>query len=87
MKDIADRVGVSIESVSRLLNREAGVSPATAQQILDVASNLGFRRKDLARDLRRAAGPAPSGSHSGDPRPASRRHALSSLASQLSPPP
>jgi LacI family transcriptional regulator len=53
MKDIADRVGVSIKSVSRVLNGEAGVSPATAQRILDVASDLGFRRNDLARDLRR----------------------------------
>jgi LacI family transcriptional regulator len=53
MKDIADRVGVSIKSVSRVLNGEAGVSPATAQRILDVASELGFRRNDLARDLRR----------------------------------
>jgi LacI family transcriptional regulator len=53
MKDIADRVGVSIKSVSRVLNGEGGVSPATAQRILDVASDLGFRRNDLARDLRR----------------------------------
>jgi LacI family transcriptional regulator len=53
MKDIADRVGVSIKSVSRVLNGEAGVSPATAQRILDIASDLGFRRNDLARDLRR----------------------------------
>jgi LacI family transcriptional regulator len=53
MKDIADRVGVSIKSVSRVLNGEGGVSPATAQRILGVASDLGFRRNDLARDLRR----------------------------------
>jgi LacI family transcriptional regulator len=53
MKDIADRVGVSIKSVSRVLNGETGVSPANAQRILDVASDLGFRRNDLARDLRR----------------------------------
>jgi LacI family transcriptional regulator len=53
MKDIADRVGVSIKSVSRVLNGEGGVSPATAQRILDIASEVGFRRNDLARDLRR----------------------------------
>jgi LacI family transcriptional regulator len=53
MKDIADRVGVSIKSVSRVLNGEAGVSPATSQQIMEVAQALGFRRNDLARDLRR----------------------------------
>jgi LacI family transcriptional regulator len=53
MKDIADRVGVSVKSVSRVLNGEGGASPVTTQRILDVASDLGFRRNDLARDLRR----------------------------------
>ena len=53
MKDVADRVGVSIKSVSRVLNGEGGVSPATAEQILAVAYELGFRRNDLARSLRR----------------------------------
>ncbi|MGP3926267.1 LacI family DNA-binding transcriptional regulator [Streptomyces sp. 8N616] len=52
MKDIACRVGVSIKSVSRVLNGEPGVSPATAQRITDVARELGFRRNDLARNLR-----------------------------------
>jgi LacI family transcriptional regulator len=53
MKDVADRVGVSIKSVSRVLNGEGGVSPTTAEQILAVAYELGFRRNDLARSLRR----------------------------------
>ena len=52
MKDVADRVGVSIKSVSRVLNGENGVSPATAEQILAVANEIGFRRNDLARTLR-----------------------------------
>lgn len=53
MKDVADRVGVSIKSVSRVLNGEGGVSPATEKRILVVASEIGFRRNDLARTLRR----------------------------------
>jgi LacI family transcriptional regulator len=53
MKDIAVRVGVSVKSVSRVVNGEGGVSPATAERILDVAEELGFRRNDLARNLRR----------------------------------
>lgn len=53
MRHIADRVGTSIKSVSRVLNGEPGVSAATAEQILTVARDLGFRRNDLARNLRR----------------------------------
>jgi LacI family transcriptional regulator len=52
MRDIAERVGVSIKSVSRVLNGESGVSAATTRCILDVADELGFRRNDLARGLR-----------------------------------
>jgi LacI family transcriptional regulator len=52
MKDIAGRVGVSVKSVSRVVNGEPGVSPATAERILEVARELGFRRNDLARNLR-----------------------------------
>ena len=46
-------MGVSIKSVSRVLNDEPGVSPATGERILAVAEELGFRRNDLARSLRR----------------------------------
>ena len=53
MKDVADRVGISIKSVSRALNREPGISADTAEQVLRVARQLGFRRNDLARSLRR----------------------------------
>jgi LacI family transcriptional regulator len=53
MKDIADQVGISIKSVSRVLNGEPGVSPDTAEHVLGVARELGFRRNDLARSLRR----------------------------------
>ena len=51
MKDIAGRVGVSIKSVSRVLNGEPGVSSSTSAQILATARELGFRRNDLARSL------------------------------------
>jgi LacI family transcriptional regulator len=53
MKDVADRVGISIKSVSRVLNGEPGVSADTAEHVLAVARELGFRRNDLARSLRR----------------------------------
>lgn len=52
MRDVADRVGLSIKSVSRVLNGDPGVSEAKAEQVLAVARELGFRRNDLARGLR-----------------------------------
>lgn len=52
MRDVADRAGTSIKSVSRALNGETGVSAATAERVLAVAADLGFRRNDLARHLR-----------------------------------
>lgn len=53
MQDIAERVGVSTKSVSRVLNGEPGTSPQTTEQILAVAREIGFRRNDLARSLAR----------------------------------
>src|SRR5262249_51239465 len=51
MLDIAERVGVSIKSVSRALNAEPGTSPDTTRRILSTAEALGFRRNELARGL------------------------------------
>lgn len=56
MKDVAAQVGVSIKTVSRVLNGEPGSSAATSEQILTVARDLGYRRNDLARNLRRRDG-------------------------------
>jgi len=53
MHDVATRVGVSVKSVSRVVNGEPGVSPTNANRILAVVQELGFRRNDLARNLRR----------------------------------
>lgn len=53
MRHIAERVGTSIKSVSRALNGEPGVSADTAARIVATAADLGFRRNDLARNLRR----------------------------------
>jgi LacI family transcriptional regulator len=52
MRDIALEVGVSVKSVSRVVNGEPGVSAPTAGRILAVMERLGYRRNDLARDLR-----------------------------------
>ncbi len=56
MREVAALTGVSIKSVSRVLNDEGGVSPATAARVRDVAASLGFRRNELARGLRNRSG-------------------------------
>ena len=58
MNDVAARAGVSLKTVSRVVNGEAGVLPATAERVSLAISELGFRRNDSARQLRtgRAAG-------------------------------
>ncbi len=52
MKDVAFSAGVSLKTVSRVINAEDGVAPATATKVTDAIHELGFERNDLARSLR-----------------------------------
>ena len=52
MKDVASRAGVALKTVSRVVNGEPGVTPATATRVLDAIDDLGFRRNESARLLR-----------------------------------
>ncbi|EEH96717.1 LacI family DNA-binding transcriptional regulator [Clostridium tertium] len=45
MKDIAERLDISINAVSLALNSKAGVSEETRKQVLDVAEELGYLDK------------------------------------------
>jgi LacI family transcriptional regulator len=54
MKDVAQAAGVSLKTVSRVVNGESGVGAATAERVTEAITELGFRRNDLARSLRRA---------------------------------
>lgn len=49
--DVAARAGVSIKTVSRVVNREANVSPALRQKVEDAVAALGYRRSLSARAL------------------------------------
>ena len=51
IKDIAREGGVSIATVSRAINREAGLSPKTRQRILEIASRLHYHPNLPARSL------------------------------------
>ncbi|WP_188986252.1 LacI family DNA-binding transcriptional regulator [Saccharopolyspora thermophila] len=56
MNDVARLAGVSIKTVSRVVNAEPGVHPATAERVLTAIDQLGFRRNLGARNLRRGTG-------------------------------
>jgi LacI family transcriptional regulator len=52
MRDVAQMAGVSLKTVSRVINAEAGVTPATAERVTAAIAELGFERNDLAASLR-----------------------------------
>jgi LacI family transcriptional regulator len=52
MRDVAKTAGVSLKTVSRVINAEPGVAPATAERVTAAIGQLGFQRNDLARSLR-----------------------------------
>jgi LacI family transcriptional regulator len=53
IRDVAERAGVSLKTVSRVINAEANVTPATAGRVTAAIEELGFERNDLASSLRR----------------------------------
>ncbi|MEP6954946.1 MAG: LacI family DNA-binding transcriptional regulator [Solirubrobacteraceae bacterium] len=52
MRDVASTAGVSLKTVSRVVNAEAGVRDATAARVEAAIRELGFARNDVARSLR-----------------------------------
>jgi len=52
MRDVASSAGVSLKTVSRVVNGEDGVRPATAARVEAAIASLGFARNDVARSLR-----------------------------------
>jgi LacI family transcriptional regulator len=49
--DVAELAGVSIKTVSRVMNNEAGVRPDTREAVLAVVARLNYRPKQSARSL------------------------------------
>ena len=56
MREVAALAKVSIKSVSRVVNREAGVSPALARRVMSAAERLDYRHNLTASSLRRSDG-------------------------------
>lgn len=52
MQDVAQRAGVSIGTVSNVLNRPDRVSASTVEKVQHAIVELGFVRNDVARQLR-----------------------------------
>ncbi|HKT55182.1 MAG TPA: LacI family DNA-binding transcriptional regulator, partial [Microbacterium sp.] len=52
VRDVAEAAGVSVGTVSNVLNRPDKVSEATVTRVQDAIDRLGFVRNDAARQLR-----------------------------------
>ncbi len=52
MRDVAAAAGVSLKTVSRVVNMEQGVRPETLQRVEEAIVALGFRRNIVAHSLR-----------------------------------
>lgn len=52
MRDVAAHAGVSLKTVSRVVNMEPRVHPDTAARVRQAIGALGFRPNDIARSLR-----------------------------------
>ena len=52
MRDVATEAGVSVKTVSRVVNRDPVVAAATAARVQNAIRRLGFRRDEMARALR-----------------------------------
>lgn len=53
IRNVAQRAGVGIGTVSRVLNNSPLVTPETRQRVLDAIAELGFRPNSVARQLPR----------------------------------
>ncbi len=65
MKRIAGELGVSITTVSKVLNNHADISEATRSRVMAKVEELGYQRNAVARSLSSAPLPHPRHRHPG----------------------
>ncbi len=58
MRDVAERSGVSLGTVSNVLNKPELVADTTRQQVLKAIADVGFVRNNAARQLAAGRGQA-----------------------------
>lgn len=51
MSDVARQAGVSLMTVSRVINHKGDVNPETRQRVLEIVKSLDYRPSDIARSL------------------------------------
>jgi DNA-binding LacI/PurR family transcriptional regulator len=51
IKDVASAAGVSLQTVSRVVNKSANVAEPTRERVLQTIHELGYRRNEIARNL------------------------------------
>jgi LacI family transcriptional regulator len=54
IEDVARRAGVSIATVSRVVNNRYGVAPATMTRVREIVADMGYESSLVARSLRSA---------------------------------
>jgi DNA-binding LacI/PurR family transcriptional regulator len=52
MKDVAERVGVSVQTISAVINDKPGITQETRARVLEAVQQLGYRPYSVARSLR-----------------------------------
>jgi DNA-binding LacI/PurR family transcriptional regulator len=52
MKDVAEQVGVSVQTVSAVINDKPGITLETRERVLSAIEELGYRPFSIARSLR-----------------------------------
>ena len=52
MRDVADKAGVSIQTVSAVVNGKDGISQQTRNRVLDIIQQLNYKRDPIARSMR-----------------------------------
>src|SRR5437868_2340856 len=53
IKDVAQKAGVSVATISRVFSGSAHVRPEVRKHVLEVADELGYRPNRIARSLRK----------------------------------
>jgi len=52
MRDVANTAGVSLQTVSAVINKKPDISQETRERVARVVDELGYRRRSIARSLR-----------------------------------